>query len=209
MAIAVATEDSLSEAVMLRLLREFGSREPEILSFGKTGAGYLKTNVDRFISMARSFPVLLVTDLDSAECPPALLQKWFRQPDHRPDGLIFCVAVRETEAWILADRESFHEAAGVPVRKLPVNPEHEPDPKQCLLNLVRRHGKAAWKRGLLPAPGSRAIQGTQYNPLLIEFVNSKWNPARAAENSISLARAMAKIHQLVDMRTSNEIGRAK
>ena len=198
MTIAVATEDDLSEAVILRLLREFGPLESEILPFGKTGVGNLKSNVDRFISIARSFPVLLVTDLDSVECPPALLRNWFRHPGHRPDGLIFCIAVRETEAWLLADRDGFHEAARVPVQKIPADPEQESDPKQCLLNLVRRHGKAAWKRGLLPAPGSRAIQGIQYNTLLIEFVDSTWNPTRAAENSASLARAIDKILNLAN-----------
>jgi hypothetical protein len=69
------------------------------------GYGYLKKNIRAFNHAARGMPFLVLTDLNSTECPPTLIKKWLPYPKH--PNLLFRVAVREVEAWLLAHRDAF------------------------------------------------------------------------------------------------------
>ena len=53
-------------------------------------------------------------------CAPALLTAW--QLAAPQATLLFRIAVRETEAWVLADRRVFSDFAGTPVSKVPPFP---------------------------------------------------------------------------------------
>jgi hypothetical protein len=108
---------------------------------------------DLFIATEDAIPVLLMTDLDHVECAPVLIDDWCgRHP--LPKNMLFRVAVREVEAWLLADREGFSKYSGVPVEKIPRNPESLDDPKQMLMKLIRRYGYRKIKVEVLPDRGS-------------------------------------------------------
>lgn len=195
-AIYVATEDALSEAVADRLIKEENQNIYVAVRLGRKGNTYLKNKLRSFAEIAQSFPVLLLTDLDRAECPAVLINDWSKRTV-LPEMLLFRVAVHETEAWLLADREGFARYSGVPLHRMPTNPELIDNPKECLLNLVRRFGKKrAVKADILPERGSTATKGLGYNQALCEFVRRSWSLDRASQASDSLYRTRRRLHEL-------------
>ena len=195
--IALATEDELSEVVGFRLIGETGQALRISQRFRKNGQGYLKTNIGKFCEIARFTPVILFTDLDRIECPPALVQTWVgNQP--LPEYFVFRVAVRETESWLLADREALADFLGIALSRVSRSPDELADPKEALLALIRRCRNRGLKRDLLPETGSPSKVGLGYNAVLGNFVQTNWNIDRAAANSPSLARARHRIKQWAD-----------
>ncbi|MCB0764947.1 MAG: hypothetical protein KDB84_09590, partial [Flavobacteriales bacterium] len=110
--------------------------------------------------------------------------------------LIFRIAVREVEAWLLADRAGFAEFLGLPVTKIPQAPESLRDPKQTLINLARRIKRRRLAEELIPPVGSSSSVGPFYNDRLSEFVTTKWNVQSASKRSPSLAKALYRLHEL-------------
>jgi len=191
----LATEDLLSEAVAERLLTEAAPDVDIALRFGGQGCGYLKTSLPKLINMAHRVPGLLLTDLDRTDCPPTLMASWLKGRSI-PEGILFRIAVREIEAWLMADADGFAAFSGIPRKKLPQDVEGILDPKETLLGLVRRHGRRDVKADLLPTdPGQTAQRGMNYNDRLIDFARRTdgWNPARAAANADSLRRTRDRL----------------
>lgn len=195
--VALATEDELSEVVGVHLIGESGQSIRVGQKFRKNGQGYLKANLDKFCEIARFAPLILFTDLDRTECPPSLIRSWMGNQQF-PDDFLFRVAVRETESWLLADREAIADFLGIAVNRIPVAPDELANPKEELLTLIRRCRNRGLKRDLLPDPGSPSKVGLSYNAVLGDFVRTRWNIGHAADRSPSLARARHRIKQLAD-----------
>lgn len=193
--IYIATEDALSEAVAERLVLEANHGLSIAVRVGRRGNTYLQKKAAGLAATACSIPVLLLTDMDRVECPPTLITDWFgRRP--LPQDFLFRVVVREIEAWLLADRGAFAKFSGVPVNKVPQNPESIDDPKQILINLIRRHGRRAIKSEILPEADSAAKVGIGYNQILSRFVRDSWSPVKAAQHADSLARARKRLSEI-------------
>ena len=197
--VALATEDELSERVGERLLGKVGLSVD--LRLRKDGFGYLKTNVEKFRTLAMQQPVLLLTDLDQTPCPSELLHRWLGRGE-RPENLVFRVVVREIEAWLLADRKAMTELLGDgAARRLPDRPEMVPDAKRILLDLARRAPRDV-REQLVQPKGAIASQGLGYNSLLGKWVMTDWCPERAASNAPSLARARDALQRLAHRLTT-------
>lgn len=194
MDLCLATEDALSEAVGERLVSEVGGMNI-VIRMGGNGNGYLRRKLPELARLAPSVPVLLLTDLDRIECPPALIRTWSGNR-RLPDNLLLRVVVREVETWLLADRDAFADFSGVPSNRLPQNPEALADPKRSLLNLVKRYGRRLVKQDILPAPDASATCGLGYNQILCGFVRNEWSPERAEVAADSLARARSRLAEL-------------
>jgi hypothetical protein len=136
---AVATEDALSEAVAEKLLLQAGSHSV-VKRLRKSGFGYLKGRISDFNRMAaKVMPVLLVTDLDRLECAPELVTSWL--PGGPDANLLFRVAIRETESWVLADRSAFAEFLGCFHRQGTRQPDDLQTPSvPCSISFVNRGG---------------------------------------------------------------------
>jgi Domain of unknown function (DUF4276) len=184
--IALATEDELSEAVGIRLVAEVASACEVNLKFRRGGYGYLKSKLDSFCQIARRQPLLLLTDLDEMPCAPELIAEWMEGRDH-PEKFMFRVAVREVEAWLLADHEAMKGLLGRKITKLPAKPDTLSDPKQTLMKLARKAPRLV-RNDLLREHGALALRGLGYNVRLCAFVRDMWNPERAAVRSDSLRR---------------------
>ena len=195
MDIYLAVEDALSEAVAEKLLLSSGAGFQIQQRFCKRGNGYLKSNMDKFSNIAKATPLLLITDLDSEDCAPGLIKRWLGKKKP-PKELLFRVAVRETEAWLLADADGFAAFSGVPVTKIPPEVENLPDPKSTLIDLVRRYGKRSLRTDIVPEPGVCAKVGLAYNQALCPFVRESWSPERAEQVANSLARVRRSIGEL-------------
>jgi hypothetical protein len=132
--------------------------------------------------------MLLLTDLDTYPCAGELIADWLRGVELQP-GFLFRVAVREVEAWLLADREGIAGFLAIPVRSVPDWPEALPDPKASLIHLASTSRRREVRERLVAPRGSSAQIGREYNDCLSEFVFRDWNYARATERAPSLARA--------------------
>lgn len=192
--VALATEDKLSEEVGQRLVDDAGSDLTVTLRLRRGGFGYLKSRMRNFCELAHRMPVLLLTDLDAAQCPVTLIEDWSRN-NIVPDQFIFRVAVRQVESWLLADRESIANLFKISLRRLPGNPDKLPDAKRLLLQLASKAPRRL-REELLAVRGATASQGLGYNTILSDFVRCHWNPTRAAQRSDSLNRARLRLSEL-------------
>lgn len=191
--VALGTEDELSEAVGIRLLAEQGATLQLGFPLRKSGFGYLRSNVNRWRQLAHHQPVVLITDLDRMACPVVLLHDWLGK-QAAPQNLLLRVAVREVEAWLLADHEAMQRLIGNRGR-LPQEPDELPDPKKHLLGLAKLASRDV-RNDLVKQTGSVASQGLGYNARLTDLVRTHWSPERAAQRSPSLARARRSLADL-------------
>lgn len=192
--LALATEDELSEVVGVKLVDDAGADLAVSLKIRRNGFGYLKSKMRNFCELARTMPVLLLTDLDTAKCPSEMIREWSRN-DTVPAEFLFRVAVHQVESWLLADREGMAKLLDVSVRQLPGNPDALPDAKRFLLRLANKAPRKV-RDELVASGGAMARQGMGYNALLSEFVRLRWNPLNASARSDSLRRACNRISQL-------------
>ena len=163
------------------------------------GFGQIKKRTPSFLEMARqNLHTLVLTDLDRAECAPTLVREWFSiapaQAIELPPPLVFRIAVREVEAWIMADRTAFAQHLRIPSANFPRSPDDLDDPKRELLSIIRRKGRKTWHQEMLPR-GTASI-GPKYNERICEFITEKWMPERAAQHSPSLDRAIKAVLRL-------------
>lgn len=189
--IVIAVEDELSGAVMNKLVEHSGRNLSVTRIFNARGNGKLRAGMNKYREASRIFPHIVLTDLDRCPCPPELIKTW--KADQLPSQMLFRVAVREVEAWLLADRAGIARFLHIDVSKVPHLPEAEEDPKRSLINLARRSRKQKFAQEIVPETGSSASIGPLYNVHLVNFVNSEWNIDDACQCAPSLARALAKI----------------
>ncbi|MCL5740818.1 MAG: hypothetical protein M1430_08175 [Betaproteobacteria bacterium] len=193
--IAIATEDELSEAVALRLVAELPEPCYVTHRLRKNGFGYLRSKMDSWRQMAMHQVVLVLTDLDQLACPLALRDDWAGKT-RLPQRLLLRIAVRDVEAWALADHKAMRHLVGTK-GVLPPLPDALPDPKQVLLKLAKGAPKDIRADLLRNLPGGAIGQGLGYNARLVSWVSKDWEPARAAERSPSLARARKRLREAV------------
>ena len=193
--IAVVVEDELSGAVMRKLINATGRNFVIDRMINARGYGQIKSGMGKFRTSSHVLPHVVLTDLDRYSCPPALLNNW--EATDLPPRLLFRIAVREVEAWLLADREGIAEFLHVAVSKVPHAPEVESDPKQTLLNLARRSRKKRLAQELVPATGSSATIGPLYNARMSEFVNDRWDIDQAKLLADSLSRSLNRLAEFL------------
>jgi hypothetical protein len=189
--IILAVEDLLSEAVLRTILRQSGRPYDVQFCIGQRGFGYLRMNIRKLNQASKTTPILVLTDLDRTECAPVLRSEWLNVPPHK--NLLFRVAVREVESWIMAHRTAFASFLGLRTDLIPTNPDGLDDPKRTLIDLAGRSRKRELREAIVPAPKSTAKVGPDYNGRLGEFVMMNWDVHEAAKNSLSLGKAFRAI----------------
>ncbi len=159
--------------------------------FRRRGSGYLRKRIEGFNNAAKGTPFLVLTDLDQSECAPILIREWLLFP--KQANLIFRIAVRAVESWLLAQRKALARFLGIPENQIPLQPDEIDHPKQFLIRLAAKSRKREIREAIVPAPKSTAFIGPDYNGKLIEFVEREWQAREAAIYSPSLDRAFAAI----------------
>jgi len=194
--ISLVVEDELSEAVARKLL-ESGSRSYAVrVVYSRGGYGYIKKNIRGFNNAAKGAPWLVITDLDAGECPPSMIDRWFGSTSLEPN-LLFRVAVREVEAWLLAHRSAFAEFVGVREALVPQKVEQIDDPKKKLIAIARRSRYKGIREDIVPPQRSTREQGPYYNGRLVRFIEDHWDPRQCAGVSHSLDKAVRSIDAFV------------
>jgi hypothetical protein len=189
--IIIAVEDELSGAVMSRLISFSGRNFAINRIFNARGNARLKDGMIKFRAASRIVPHIILTDLDRCLCPPVLIDNW--KATQLPPQLLFRIAVREVEAWLLADRDGIAEFLHVDVSKVPHAPEAEDDPKRTLINLARKSRKRRLSHEIVPEVGSSAKIGPLYNTHFVNFVNTRWDVEQACLCAPSLVRTLSRI----------------
>ncbi len=190
--IALVVEDVLSCVVMEKLLTHTGRNYLIKRPLVERGSSNIRRSIPKYLSASHALPHVVLTDLDLAVCAPALRQQWCVATI--PDCMLFRVAVREVEAWLLADRPGFSTFARIPQIKISQAPESLTDPKQELINLVRHSRNRRLAVELVPAQGSSVSIGPMYNERMCGFVRESWNVSEAMNLAPSLQRTVDRLH---------------
>lgn len=185
----VVYEDQVSLAVIEKLI----ALHPEKLRVqtrrNAHGFGNMRREMPKYNKAAIHVPFFVLTDLDAANCPPKLISDWL--PQGRAPNLLFRIAVREVESWILADREFFARFLGISIGNFKISPDTLPDPKAELFRLTKKSRSRTLKDDILPDNSAKI--GPGYNSVIPQFVRESWSPERARSRSPSLDRAIAAL----------------
>jgi hypothetical protein len=187
----LATEDELSEAILLRVLNEL-KRFAVGTPYRQGGYGYLKKTLTGWNEAAKGKPFIVLTDLDQHECPQSLLGSWLGA-SKKNENLVVRVAVREVESWLIADSNSLSEFLHINRSSVPDDPDQLADPKARLVALARASRSKEIRDRIAPRSGSTATQGPDYNACLIGFVRKYWHIEEAASASQSLSRTVRSL----------------
>ncbi|MCP5052212.1 MAG: DUF4276 family protein [bacterium] len=190
--IFVFVEDNLSDTVVRELLRK-SPNSFNITGSVTNGCDKIKKKIKSINESAKGMPFMVLVDLDSEECAPTRIYTWLPKPKH--PNLIFRVAVREIESWIMADADGFSRFLDINTALLPLDMDSVGDPKQFLIQLAKKSRIKELKNAIVPKPGSKAKVGPDYNGSLIGFVHEKWDVQRAIQRSDSLKRTVDEIAQ--------------
>lgn len=196
-------EDALSRSVAERLINMYCPQDIVTSELGGVFGGYgsIRKNFAKYYNLSQRSYVLIITDLDRAQCPPTLRADWIsssRVTEPLPERMLFCIAQTEIESWLMADTYGISQLLHISPARICNNVELEIiDSKEYLVNLARSSTSSKIRSGLLPARNSQASTGLNYNHILIDFVKSRWDPEAASANSVSLRRAINKLSQVI------------
>ena len=192
LAIFSAVEGLVDETVVRKLILHVGALPGPV--HGKEGKARIKARLRSYNEAARVTPWLVLVDLNGDfDCAPMLRQSWLQSPR---SGMCFRIAVRETEAWLLADRERFARFMGVSVDRVPPSPENVRDPKSLIVQLARSSSRREIRTGLVPRVNSGRTVGAAYTSYMIDFVEAHWRPGIAAKRATSLGGCLKRLAEL-------------
>lgn len=183
----LGVEDDLSEAVTRRLFQRCAPTHSVATILKKRGKGALKSRLPSLCETAHVLHVFVLVDLDNDNCPPKLVADWLG--GLAPRYLYIRVAVREVEAWLLADRQRLADFLSISPARVPRDPEMIIGPKECLLRLALRAPRRL-RDDLVIEEHGNVRQGPGYNQQMTSFVFSDWSPQDAALHAQSLERAI-------------------
>jgi len=193
--VALVVEDELSLSVMLKVMafteRGYTVLRPRV----EKGVDNIRKSLTKYRNASRALAHVVLVDLDDKPCAPVLRAQWGLTT--LPDAMLFRVAVREVEAWILADRAGFSAFVGILPSKVTLTPETLPNPKQALINLVRSSRNRRLVRELVPEQGSSMSKGPLYNERLGEFVRDTWDVSVAMQAAPSLQRTLDRLQHFL------------
>lgn len=176
-----AVEGRTDQPIAEKLLQAAGL-EPErpLIAYGKAKLNKKLPDLNR---SARQLAWLVIRDLDQDDrnrCVPDLRKTLLNGQANI--GMCFRLAVRSSEAWLMADSESFTDFFAVH-RRVPPDVDQLNDPKQVLTNLCRKSQNRRIREGVPPRQGSGRQVGPEYVAIMQDFVQRAWRPDRAHQRS--------------------------
>jgi hypothetical protein len=192
LSVSGAVEGIVDEAVVRVVLGHVGRYVGPIHVQG--GKLKLLAKLRGFNEAARFSPWLVLVDLNGdAPCAPPFVAATLPSPSSQ---MTFRVAVRQAEAWLLADRERIAKFLRVSRAIVPVDPEREYDAKVAMVNIARASRDRLVREDMVPAERSGRKTGPNYAGRLIEFATKDWRPEIAAERADSLDRCLQRLAAL-------------
>ena len=191
----IAGEDQASLAIIRRVLVGIYNAE-EIIPICAHGRSKLQARIPELVrSCHGGLKVVVCADLDMDPCLLETRNLWF--PNGVPRRMVFSLAKREVDAWLLADPGlSAYLSSAVQV---PQDPQGLQDPKSALLNIARRSSSREIREAMVKPDGSLSRVGPGYNTTLADFVLRHWNMDVAAQRATTFRRFRDRIAALVAM----------
>lgn len=192
--VVIFAEDEVSRALAWKILSTWLPTviaDDKILPAG--GKSKLLQKAPRLIDYATYQPVFCLADADK-DCAKKLKQKWLGR--RNVEGLLLWFAVPETESWVLADYQGFCNFFNIKASRTFQNSDEISDPKQLLLNLVRKSKDGKYRHEMIHQDFPDR-PGTGYNLHLSRFVRSAWNPVQARHFSLSLDRLYIRLQNFL------------
>lgn len=202
MKVYIVGEDDATKEIIRKVINYCGNKIQIITELPARG-GQLKSKIHEFNSLSKSYPVILLTDLDNYDCPATLIKSW--NIVDKSEGFMINIAIDEAEAWLMADRESFAKYFYVNENLIPtshktkLNGPHYttemnfPYKASLYLNsrIIPESESDSIRKQMLPANG--AVKGKEYNVIVIPYIRNYWDVEKAMSNSDSLRRMVDKI----------------
>lgn len=193
--VTAAVEGPVDEAILKRVCLAAGTTIGPV--YGKHGKAFILARVRGYNHSAQFRHWVVLVDLNGdGACAPEVLPRWLPTPSRL---MRFRVAVKEVEAWLMADPERLGGFLGLRPTEVPTNPDFVADPKLRMVELARRSRRRAIREDMVPSPRSGQAVGPAYTSRMIEFAQdtqSGWRPEVAARNSDSLRRCVAAVSNL-------------
>ncbi len=195
-------EDQPSEDVIKKRVAFVLPRQIDFCPINTTRGGFgpIKTNIKGYYKSFVHVPCFVLTDLDDRPCAPGLITEWLGAPPPYRSNFIFRVAVREVEAWLLADHGAIAKFLGRVkeyVSREIRQADRLPDPKQKLLQLAQRTKKTELQKDILRLENGGLRQGPAYNIRIGEYISKYWDIGNAVKFSDSLKRAVNALKKII------------
>lgn len=192
MIVSGAVEGMLDDAVLRRILRDLGHEAGAI--HVKNGKPALLQKLDGYNAAARLVWWVVLVDLNGdTECAPAFVAERLPPPQTK---MVFCIAVRQVESWLLADAGRLARFLGVSRARLPSSADSLDSPKRTVVEIARHSNDRRVREALVPGSRSGRSVGPGYVAAMIEFVERSWDPTEAAQRSESLQRCLRRLSEL-------------
>lgn len=189
--VTAAVEGSSDRAALQRLAPAAGLQLGTV--YVTNGKPAMRRRIAGFNQAAKRTPWVVLVDLNNdTTCAAELVNTLIPV---RGQQMTLRIVVRSLEAWLLADPE-LATFLGARASALPEDPETEPRPKRTLVDLARRSRRPAIVTDMVPRPGSGREVGPAFTSRLIEFIETRWDPDRAAERSDSLRRCLVRLREI-------------
>lgn len=187
----VAVEGDIDAAVARRVITEAGLSIGPI--YGRRGKGHLDNSLRGYNSAAHHACWLVLRDLDrDAVCAPELVRLLLPEPSAY---MCLRIAVRQIEAWLLADRVKVADLFQLPLDVVPRDPDTLEDAKVAIVQLARRSRSRRLREEIVPEAHTSAKVGVGYSGRMIDFATSLWRPRLAALSSPSLASCLRSVER--------------
>jgi hypothetical protein len=185
----LVVEGKADEYVMLALFRHFNLPEPLIRTNRPYRVGGKKDDIvatlRKWNEAAKWDYWAIIIDMDhDSDCVAEYKKSLLPNPSEK---MIFRIAIRKIESWILADAQAVATYLGIKQSLVPTHPETLDDPKLSLLGLVHKSRRKDIKEDMLSQVGLK--QGMRY-PERIKELLQYWRPQIAQQSADSLKRCI-------------------
>ena len=167
------------------------------------GRDSIRLNIHRYLGAAKRAgrTQVVLCDLEQDyPCAPKLLEEW-NLAGVMPENFIFNVAVRSTEAWLLADKERIASFLSVSETRIPPKPDQLEHPKNTLTNIAAQSRSSKIQAAFKPRTSGQI--SPEYLTYMRDYIQNRWRIDIAADASPSLSRALERLRQL-DSQPQNE-----
>lgn len=188
-------EGSTDIALLQRLADDHGVAVRRVWSTG--GADALDRALPRYAKAALSTgdTWIALRDLDRHDCAASLVGHLIPKP---PASMHLRIAVRQLEAWLLADADGLSRTLRIRPNAIPLDVEDLDDAKAKIASLASHATSPLIRKNVAPRRGHRV--GAGYTAVVGEFIRAEWSWKRARERSDSLDRCCRLFERLAETR---------
>lgn len=205
--IVIVGEDDVTREIIKRIINEYTGGMVKIIQEMPARGGEIKGRINMYNTLASSYPVIILLDLDANNCPPELINSL--GIENKQSNLILNVAIDEAEAWLMADRIGFAKYIGVDESEIPqskstklngnkytIEMDFPAKSSMCLTKVIVPKSKNSDIKKKM-TPNGNACKGKEYNSAILPFIREVWDIEAALANSDSLKRMVNKIKGII------------